>query len=97
MFELRSDNKPAVIILKDQCPKLYSGLFEGIYRYELNNNNEPTDDIEQLKSGEYKHLTDICDALTYFLLATRPFTHKDKMAEHNKQNSIRYNRANSGW
>lgn len=88
MYEIRSDNKPAFIILKDQCPKLYSGLFEGIYRYELNNNGEPTDDIEQLKTGEYKHLTDICDAYTYYLLATRPFPqtetqNKNYRAVHN--------------
>lgn len=78
MFELRSDNKPAIIVIKDQCPKLYAGLFEGTYRYELDSRGEPSDDIEQFKQGGYKHLTDICDALTYYLLATRPFTAKEK-------------------
>lgn len=97
MFELRSDNKPAIIVLKDNCKKLYAGLFEGIYRYELGNDGEPSDDIEQFTTGEYKHLTDICDALTYYLLAVRPFTSKERQAEQDKQNRVLYNQARLGW
>lgn len=92
MYDIRSDNKPAIILLKDTCNKLYKGFIEGMYRYDINSNNEPIDSIEQFKDGEYKHLTDICDAYTYYLLAERPFTLKE-----NTERKKDYRSAGSGW
>jgi len=79
IFTLRSDNKPAIIVLKDSnnldpqcfgCPHLWQGLFNGQYRYQLKDiggKSVLTEDIEQIPP-----ITDICDAYTYFLLAERP-------------------------
>lgn len=85
IFNLCSDNKPQIIVLKDSensemsfgCPKLYKGLFEGLFRYEIDTKGEPTEELEQWKKGDNKHLTDICDAYTYFILANRPFSIQD--------------------
>jgi PBSX family phage terminase large subunit len=92
IFNIASDNKPQIIIIKNECKKLYSGFFDGLYRYELNTKNEATDEIEQFKDGEYKHLTDICDAYTYYLLAERPFTMAEK-----EEKKIDYSKYGSGW
>lgn len=75
MTTTKSDNKPAVILLKNGtpgatfsygCPNIYQGLFEGMFRFEVVNGIR-TNDIEQVPP-----ITDLCDAYSYYLLATRP-------------------------
>lgn len=72
---IKSDNKPAVIILKDGnprdsmafgCPNIYKGLVEGMFRFEVVDGVK-TKDLEQIAP-----ITDLCDAYTYYILATRP-------------------------
>ena len=84
VYTMRSDNKPAVIVLKDcdktnpfsfGCPNLWQGLFNGQYRYEIKDvggRSIITEDIEQIAP-----ITDICDAYTYFPLAERPKVQKE--------------------
>jgi hypothetical protein len=79
IFSLRSDNKPAIIILRDTnkldphdfgCPQTWQGLFNGQYKKEIKDiagKSVLTEDLEQIPP-----VTDICDAYTYFLLAERP-------------------------
>ena len=79
IFSLRSDNKPAIIVLKETdktnphsfgCPNIWQGIFAGKYRYEIKDvrgRSIITEDIEQIPP-----ITDICDAYTYYLLADRP-------------------------
>jgi len=86
MFTLKSDNKPAIIMIKDKVPNLYKGLFEGQYRYEVKD-GVITRDLEQIAP-----ITDICDAYTYYLLAERPFSLKE-----NTEKKTNYSKFGSGW
>lgn len=96
LFSLRSDNQPAVIILKEAtnqpfsfgCPNAFNGMFGGQYRYEIKDikgRSIVTDDIEQIPP-----ITDICDAYTYYLLATRPFPQKETETKN-------YRAAHNAW
>lgn len=126
---IRSDNKPAIIILRGEdkvildktpegfyetklvkgetipiklseklsfgCPNFYKGLFDGEYRreqIEFQGKKEPGKELEQIAP-----ITDICDAYTYYLLATRPFTIKDMSEDKDKQRRLDARAASSGW
>ena len=80
----RSDNKPAVIILKNEgedfgCPQAYKGLFSGFYKRAKKMTSQGPAIIKDLE--QVPPVTDICDAYTYYLLATRPvvFAENDKI------------------
>lgn len=65
---IRADNKPAFIILKNDVPQMYDGIFNGQFRYQLDKTKDNiSDDLEQIPP-----ITDICDAYSYYSLAIRP-------------------------
>jgi hypothetical protein len=77
MWTLKADNKPSVILLKDEVPQFYKGVFAGQFRYEVKD-GVITKDLEQIAP-----ITDICDAYTYYLLAERPFSIAEKEGTKN--------------
>lgn len=79
IYQIRADNKPSIIVLRDYCENLYKGFFEGEYRWELYE-GKPTEKLEQISP-----ITDICDAYTYYLLAERPFSTKIKEESEKKE------------
>jgi len=75
MRALRGDNKPAIIILKENkndktlsygCPQLYRGLLDGLFCYEVKDGNI-TKDLQQTPP-----VTDLCDAISYEILCKSP-------------------------
>lgn len=97
---LKSDQKPAIILLKDNksdkalefgCPKLYAGIFDGQFRYDVKD-GVISKDIEQIPP-----ITDICDAASYEILSTSPISLVEKHEEKEKENRLIYNQARLGW
>lgn len=62
----RINNLPQLIFCKDECQKMYEGIYAGKYRYEIKDGKINTD-LEQIAP-----ITDIIDALTYGLLSIKP-------------------------
>ena len=101
VYTMRSDNKPAFIILKDKpssefgygCPFLYQGIFEGQYRRQVKDIGGKPQVTKELEQNP--PLTDICDAYSYYVLAERPivFNANDNLEEDRA--SMRA--ASSGW
>ncbi len=75
-----ADNKPEIIIIRGKeekiyrfdattcgCPMLFRGVWGHEWRYELGRDNSPTSSLEQNHP-----IVDVCDALSYFILDTKP-------------------------